>query len=254
MPHLTKLQEKYQKDGLVVVGVSTDSPKSVAKVKPYVTEWGDKMGYTVAIDKDGATSKAYMDAFEVRGIPHAFVVDQQGKIAWHGHPLDKFDEVVDQVAAGKFDLEAAKKLMAEREKEREEAQRLSKYAREYFQLVESTGNEAEAAALGKKIIDEGRKNASLMNGFAWEILTGEGIVARDLKLALTAAAAANEASGGNDPAILDTFALALFENGHKKEAVAVQTKAIEFAREKNSGEAMIAEFEERLERFKKESE
>jgi hypothetical protein len=195
-----------------------------------------------------------MEAFEVRGIPHAFIVDQQGKIAWHGHPLDKFDEVVDQVAAGKFDLAVARKLMAEREKQREEQLRISKYAREYFQLVRSTGNDAEAAALGKKIIGEGRTYSSLMNGFAWEILTGKGIVARDLKLALTAAAAANEASDGDDPAVLDTFALALFENGHKKEAVAVQTKALEFARANGSGEAMIAEFEGRLERFQKELE
>ena len=56
-------------------------------VKKFLTQMGDKMDYTVAIDDDGKTSKGYMKAFGIDGIPHAFVVDQKGQIVWQGHPM-----------------------------------------------------------------------------------------------------------------------------------------------------------------------
>ena len=28
------------------------------------------------------------------GIPHAFVIDTNGKIVWHGHPMDDLESVV----------------------------------------------------------------------------------------------------------------------------------------------------------------
>ena len=76
------------------IGVSTDDEKSVAKVKPFVEEMGDKMSYTVAIDKDGATSEAYMGANYVATIPHAFIVDQRGRIVWHDFPMADFEKVL----------------------------------------------------------------------------------------------------------------------------------------------------------------
>jgi hypothetical protein len=228
---------------------------------------GDKMNYTVAIDKDEATAKAYLRAFEIGGIPHAFVVDQKGAIAWHQNPhpsLPRLDEVLDQVLAGKFDLAAAKKLTAERKKlmaerqkealaERQRAQLVAKQIEEYFRLVQSAGKEPQASKLGKKIIEDGHDNDSLMNHLAWEILTKEGIVSRDLKLALTAAEAANKVTKGESPSVLDTYALALFENGEKKKAVKVQTKAVELAKQGAMPEGTVAELSERLERFKQEA-
>ena len=125
------------------------------------------------------------------------------------------------------------------------------YMREYFRLVRSSGNDEQAAELGQKILEAGRDNDSLMNQLAWDILTKEGVVWRDLKLALTAAEAANKATNGENPAVLDTYALALFENGRKREAVKFQAKAVELAKRNGMPGEMIAELSERLERFKK---
>ena len=91
IPHLTELQKKYKDKGLVVIGVTAEEP---ADVKPFVEAQGVAMDYVVAVDKDGKTTEAYMDAFGEDGIPHAFIVDSEGRIAWHGHPLDGLDEAV----------------------------------------------------------------------------------------------------------------------------------------------------------------
>eukprot|EP01097_Dermamoeba_algensis_P005696 TRINITY_DN3606_c0_g1_i1.p1 TRINITY_DN3606_c0_g1~~TRINITY_DN3606_c0_g1_i1.p1 ORF type:complete len:111 (+),score=25.55 TRINITY_DN3606_c0_g1_i1:41-373(+) len=45
------------------------------------------MNYRVAIDKNG-TANELMRAYNVTGIPHAFVIDANGKIRYHGHPME----------------------------------------------------------------------------------------------------------------------------------------------------------------------
>lgn len=83
-PHLSALQKKYRHKGLVVVGISEEDKETVG---PYLEEMGDKMDYTVAIDRDQKTTARYMAAFNVNSIPHAFIVDRSGRMAWHGNPL-----------------------------------------------------------------------------------------------------------------------------------------------------------------------
>ena len=255
IPHMTEMQKEYKDKNVVFIGVSTDDQRTVAQVKPFVEKEGDKMDYTVAIDKDGATAKAYMDAFGIRGIPHAFVINQKGQIIWHDHPMVGLEEVLDKVVAGEFDLAAAKKLMAQRDEERRKVERAYKLVDEYFRLVQSAGKEKEAAELGKKVLDAGQGQAELMNDLAWNILTREGIVTRDLKLALVAAEAADKGTKGEEPGVLDTYALALFENGQKSEALTVQRKAVELAKKKYpDSPEIITELTERLERYKKANE
>ena len=104
IPHLTELQKKFKDKGVVFIGV-TDEKSDV--VKKFVEKMGDKMAYTVAIDA-GKTSAGYMEAFGIGGIPHAFIVDKEGKIVWQGHPMDNLDKALDEIVAGKYDLNAAK--------------------------------------------------------------------------------------------------------------------------------------------------
>ncbi len=104
IPHLTEMQKKFK--DVLFVGVSAEKADVVKK---FVTKMGDKMDYTVAIDDDGKTSAGYMEAFGVGGIPHAFIVDKQGRVVWHGHPMDNLDKAIEQLLAGKLDIEAAKK-------------------------------------------------------------------------------------------------------------------------------------------------
>lgn len=100
IPHLTELQKKFK--DVAFVGVSDED---VSTVKKFVAKMGDKMDYSVAVDDDKKTGEAYMGAFGIDGIPHAFIVDKAGRIVWHGHPMGDLEKTLEEMAAGKFDLE-----------------------------------------------------------------------------------------------------------------------------------------------------
>ena len=104
IPHLTELQKKFK--DVVFVGISDEDAPTVKK---FVAKMGDKMDYTVAIDTDRKTSAGYMAAFGIGGIPHAFIVDKDGRTVWQGHPMDGLEEALTEVVAGKFDLAKVKK-------------------------------------------------------------------------------------------------------------------------------------------------
>jgi len=77
MPHMLDLHEKYEKQGLVILGVHTpriDREKEVAKVREAVKAKGIK--YPVVIDNNyGIWSDYACDAW-----PNLFLVDQEGII------------------------------------------------------------------------------------------------------------------------------------------------------------------------------
>lgn len=238
IPHLSELQKKFKDKGVVIVGISDEGKDTLA---PFVKKMGDKMNYVVASDADDATDKAYMEAFNMSGIPHAFVIDRSGVIAWHGHPMSGLEKVIEDMLAGKFDIAEAKKV--------EKARGL---AREYFSLVipsgEGDSSESGAATrpsqddlnkarkLGEEIIVLGAKDAMLLNEFAWRVLDDEAIRHRDLNLGLTAARKAYDACEGKDPNVVDTYARALFDTGSKKQAIEYQRKAIELCEDKSMKE------------------
>jgi len=83
IPHLIELHEKYADQGLVIVGHTDGSSTNLegfikAKNIPYIISVGADIG----------------DAYGVMGIPHVFVIDPDGKIAWHGHPASMQESVI----------------------------------------------------------------------------------------------------------------------------------------------------------------
>jgi len=135
IPHLTKLQKKFK--DVVFIGISGEKPDVV---KPFVKKLADDMDYVVAIDKDGKTSDGYMGAYSIEGIPHAFVVDLQGRVVWHGHPMGELEKVIEDVIAGKFDIAISKR--------RAQAEALIK---KFVEAVSKDKDDAEIEKLGKEI-------------------------------------------------------------------------------------------------------
>ena len=214
IPHLTKLQN-LSGDGVVFVGVTAEEARVV---EPFVEKMGDKMEYVVAVDDDGQTSKAYMSAYGVRGIPHAFVVNKEGKIAWHGHPMGDLSKVLAQVLSGTFDIDKAKK-----------AQKANQLAEEYLSMARAGKRARIWTRKGTRWWRTVPGSPDMLNDFAWNILTSPGIKTRDLKLALRAAKAAYEGTEGKSPAVTDTYARALFDTGKTEEAIKLQKEAVEAA-------------------------
>ena len=111
IPHLNKLHEKYGDKQVVICGITSESP---AKVQEFIKS--TPMKYHVGIDS-GKTGAVYMKG--VRGIPHAFVVDREGKVAWHGHPMGGMDAAIEKLVAegpgGGATIDESKPLAAARE-------------------------------------------------------------------------------------------------------------------------------------------
>jgi thiol-disulfide isomerase/thioredoxin len=224
IPHLTEMQHKY-KDKVTFIGISNES-NDVDKVKSFVTEQGEKMDYTVAVDVEGSASRDYMRAFGARGIPNAFLVDKDAKIVWQGHPMGDLETVLDEVIAGTFDVQAYAKKKEEEQKKRE---KLITSFNAYFEKVTDPANADELKIIGAELLAE--DNVQMLNAVAWRILTEVAQENRDLEFVLQVAAKANQLAEGKDPAILDTYAQALFQSGKISDAILNQTKAVELSAE-----------------------
>mgnify|MGYP001283895366 CR=1 FL=1 len=111
IPHLTELAKRFQ-GRVQVVGVNIwEKPSGMEdvekRVNAFVAELGPQMGYPVARDTtDGQVATAWMGARGQHGIPRAYVVDRDGRIAWAGHPLQGLDGVLEAVLAGTHDVAA----------------------------------------------------------------------------------------------------------------------------------------------------
>ncbi|MFT3684003.1 MAG: TlpA disulfide reductase family protein [Phycisphaerales bacterium] len=123
IPHLTKLQSEHPE--LTVIGVASSErmPKADAKgkmppdkrldgVKDFVKKQGKNMDYRVAFDGQREMSKTWMAPAQQGGIPCAFIVGHDGKLAYIGHPSQMDDAVNKALAAAKPKTETPAKKTA----------------------------------------------------------------------------------------------------------------------------------------------
>jgi thiol-disulfide isomerase/thioredoxin len=270
IPHISELQAKYKDKGVVVIGVSVFE-SDPADVRPFVKEMGDKMAYRVALDDlgeggkrgDGKMAKGWMEAADQGGIPTAFIVNKDGKIAWIGHPM-RMDDPLDQVVAGKWDLARAaaefkkeQDLKAKMRALRAKLQTAQKsgdpkqvlavideavkddpglepnFAQQKFQLLLRAGDVDKAVEYGNRLTDEVFKaNANALNELSWGVVENpaEKTDPRVLKLALRMAEKADQLADGKDGAIADTLAKAYYENGDPAKALEHQERAVKLVK------------------------
>ncbi len=103
IPHLTETAQANKNVTFIGMAASEragNDKQALQTVEKFVKAQGDKMNYTVAFAADGRMSRDWMDAAGEGGIPCAFVVDAQGKIAYIGHPMEAgFKTSVEKVNA-----------------------------------------------------------------------------------------------------------------------------------------------------------
>lgn len=116
IPHLTEMAHKFKgKVNFIGVDVWESEGQDINKlVTDFVKEMGDKMDYNVAMDTgDKFMALNWMEAAAQRGIPAAFIVGKDSKIAWIGHPME-IDEPLTKIVEGNYDgKEYAAKLLKE---------------------------------------------------------------------------------------------------------------------------------------------
>lgn len=78
IPHLNEVHKKHKDKGLEIIGVTKEDRQTVRNFEKNIP-----IEYTVAHDTYGKLN----DEFQIKGIPHAMIVDKSGKIVWEGHPM-----------------------------------------------------------------------------------------------------------------------------------------------------------------------
>lgn len=155
IPHLTKLAKEHG-DKVHMIGVSVweNGDDIPGQVKKFVKDMGEKMDYTVALDTtDGVMASTWMRAAGQNGIPAAFIVNREGKIAWIGHPME-MDEPLQQIVDGSFDLQASiAKFEAEMKADEERRAKMNRI-RELGEMYKK-GEKAQAIAELDKMIESG---------------------------------------------------------------------------------------------------
>ena len=263
IPHLNELWQKFKDRGLIAIGQDVwDQDDGVAA---FVKKMGDQMTYRVALDDksqetNGFMAVNWMKAAEQNGIPTAFVINKQGRIAWIGHPMGLDEKTLEEILADKFDIAAfaaeyERQQMAQKQ-DMELRIKLTKAIKNKdwdaaettiaemkksepamgdsldtvrFSILLSRKNYTDAYKLAESLSDAHPKNAMLQNSLAWTIATQPGLEKRDLALAEKAVLRANEATQDKEPAVLDTLARIQFMNGKKTEAIATEQKAVNAA-------------------------
>jgi thiol-disulfide isomerase/thioredoxin len=287
IPHLNQLHLQYADQGLRVIGVSIWE-RDTSGIVPFVEQMGDEMSYAVARDRvpegDATGSHGFMALNWMRpaqqsGIPAAFVIDREGRVAWIGHPMS-MDEPLAAVMAGTWDVAAARaEILRQRELEAkmEEANArigallaegdykgavavldqlcaldpafgVRTAATRFDWLLRSKDLDAAYAWARKAVAAELKDEAMVLNSIAWMIVdpARADLERRDLEVALQAAARAVELTGNADPNNLDTLARVHFQRGDVDRAVEVQQRAVELAeeRQKASLRATLEEYRE----------
>lgn len=259
IPHLNELYQKFKDKGVIAIGQDVwDQDDGVAA---FVKKMGDQMTYRVALDDksqetNGFMAVNWMRAAEQNGIPTAFVINKQGRIAWIGHPMGLNEQILEDILAGRFDItkyaaeyerqqqvqkqdtelrikltkalknkdwDAADAALAEVEKTIPESARYQ-FGTMHLQILLGRKDYDGAYKLAESLSDEGI--TGLQNGLAWTLATTKGVDQRGLVLAEKIAERANKAVNGKQPQYLDTLARVQFMNGKKTEAVATEQKAV----------------------------
>lgn len=279
MPHISSLQDQYG-DRVQFTGVSSEGEVEI--VTGFLEETNksdgklnsDRMRYTVAVDPDRSTSQAYMDAAGQNGIPTAFIIDADGKVAWIGHPMS-IDEPLAAIVDGTWDLAAAT-YDFKRAQAQEEAMfafqmnlRASQLAGDWDQYIASidaftaeygenprladmkftallTGKKDKEAAYAwaNKMAQAEWDDSDEMNAMAWNIVDEMSAEQQDLDFALKVATRGCELTEYKDPMILDTLARCYWEMGNRYKAIAWQEKAVEYTSGTSMDEAIKATLNE----------
>lgn len=288
MPHLSEMAREYKgkvtfigMDILELIAGKDKNGDYITKVGNFVKNLGDGMDYTVATDtREGVMNETWMKAAGLGGIPTSFVIDQQGKIAWIGHPMGLKD-VVEMVLHGQFDEEAKIKMRtasAERNKQ-------TKMLQDQMAEAKKSGDRAKALELADQLIERSIMNKSVaiiakydllreenttkavkcgeevIEKFAGDPLTLQGVSQHIVKteekaarkLAVKMMERAISRSAPDDPYAYSNLAEIYFTTGDFKKAVQTQERVVAILSDTSlvtQKDEVINKAKEQLEKYK----
>src|SRR3954465_9475240 len=81
VPYVSNLQRTYRSKGVIMIGV-TSEPAS--RIKKFLSGLESPVEYAQAVDLNGRTTASYLGTPGGLDLPHAFVIDREGRVVWHG--------------------------------------------------------------------------------------------------------------------------------------------------------------------------
>jgi peroxiredoxin len=85
--HFQKIYSENEPKGLQMLGISTDSERSVAKVKPFIKT--KNYTFTVLLDTNSEVARLYY----ARAVPYTVIIDKNGSIVYSHLGYKKGDEL-----------------------------------------------------------------------------------------------------------------------------------------------------------------
>ncbi len=76
MKYLNAIYKKYKDKGFTILGINQDSPKSVSKVRSYISS--QKISYPVALDPNAQ----YLQKLNGQSVPYSLLYDSNGKLVY----------------------------------------------------------------------------------------------------------------------------------------------------------------------------
>jgi len=281
IPTLSKLQLDNADKGVIVIGINCAEDEET-DIAAFVKKQGKKMSYLVATDdlrksEEGKMVETWLTPAGQELMPAIFIVNQEGVIAWIGHP-GELPEILAKVIEGKWDLAKAKEDFTTRAKQAKQLYALQeklhtaieeKRVDDALQVIDEMLKLEPAAATKAGVtkfllllrMDEYEKayamnnelfklyndDSETLNEISWSIMDNEDLAKRDFEMSMKFAVRANEVAKGEDPAILDTLARAHFDTGKITKAIEFQTKAVEKA---GDDKKLKKELEKTLKKYK----
>jgi hypothetical protein len=210
------------------------------------------MSYTVAMDKSGKTTAAYLPASGIVGIPHAFILGKDRKILWQGSPLDPaLESILPRVISGEYDIKTAmmEQQVARMMSELDFMAQMGEWERVWEGLTEILKLDPDNAdAMGALVIttletsgrdkfrkwvrshiNEHRRDTLAMRRLAETLTAINDVNHRFPDLALEAARAAYETNKRPVAAAIAVYARALYQIGVLDRAIALQQDAAALA-------------------------
>ena len=236
IPHLSKLQTKFKESGVDIIGISNESIETVEK---FAGNAGFK--YNVGVDKGNQTNSLYRNG--EKGIPHAFVIGKDGKVAWYGHPMDGMDTVIEQIIEDKFDRKKSAEICILKKKmskaiSSNDKDSLINIANKILeinpddhqafgilsQLYVIEDDPESYKKLCRTLVDSGSKNSEMFSVVAEAMLTNNDLRFRDIEIALKAAESSNQIDENTQTLIL--LGRIYFELGQINKAIMYLEKAL----------------------------
>lgn len=210
MDFINDLGKTLKKHNVVFIGVTDDNPE---EIEAFGDSKKNKINYRITLDDNDQTKELYMESFNIEGVPHAFIVNQEKKIAWEGHPLDGMDAALKAILDGSYDLRG-KQLAA----------RAKRLATAYVYMAALTREDDLTKEIGLRAFQYGKNDANFLSWFASIII--EDQKQPDLDLAYQIIKRSYDLSGDHNYSVLTTYAKVLQKMGKEKEADLFRQKAL----------------------------